>query len=1141
MRNVILFLVFGFIASYISFGQTSPDYIFGSNNAGSGWSWTTGTQGQTSLGGSYKWQFQATADANEYFKFGETSSPDPGQGFWYVGSGGDVQYPGGGSYGDKWTAYYHANMGDAGAFYFAAQNGRYYVIKSKIRSDGNADFAIFDNGTQEPVTITAISPSFSGGNLFVDVTLSGSKSSQEKVWVRYTTDNWATSNTVEASTNTGGNTWRAQVYSYSGSGTVIVEYYAFTTINLMNAPQESDADFFTINFINNNGQNYKATLISGNYYIGSAGTGPGNSNPDFSSLRSAVDFINSSTIAGNCTFYFTSDLTESENSFLGVNTNGYTLTFRPYYDQPTTIKFTKSTDNASSSGGWIIGLSSDNWNAYVPSHNIVIEGTAPGGSEKRLTIQARVSDGAHDNTNPIVMLGDCDNSVIRNCKIIYQTQNPTLHKANAILVQLYTGVSPHGVPDNVTIENCDITATGWSARGIYLYYTGSGSPENMAENFVVRNCKITAEQAGIELRYAGNSECYGNEIYIDQTETESISYGIYAGGRDPGKRIKIYSNKILQLRTANSATTNPLWYGIVGIFITGVGNFEIYNNFITGFELTASSPRGQIIGISVGYAATVGITANVYNNTVVVNNVTNPGGTPHTDYIISAFHLNYSGTSGTRIADVRNNVFITNEIGAESQCFYWEFTNRATLTTDYNLFYFSDADNGYVGRTSETEGANGTNRKTLSDWKSALQGMSNVTGKDANSVSKAVTFKFSTDLHLWGLSFYDKDLLGVPISGITKDIDGEDRHSTAPYKGADEVVPRPVVSASKVFDGGGVSISPGAQNVPMLGVNFAVSTGWANMAGLSVQKFVNVSGRTLAGDGEVTLKAYVDNNENNQVDANDTYLGSASFSSDVATLNFSTERMVNAGVPLRILLALDVSSSADPSHWVALKINAPEDVVVNSVAEKSSDNYPIKNDNDVSLPVQVVNVSAEVVGNIVKLRIKTQVEREDFLGFNIYRGRGDENYILVGSYQSEASLRAKGNGAFGGDYEFVDKKLTESGRYYYKIEAVARDERKDIGVVQVLVESPKRYVLYQNYPNPFNPYTTIKFELPVASSVKLELYNSDGQKIKDLFVGELPAGYHKVKVDGRDLSSGIYFYILRAGGFVDVRKMVLVK
>ncbi|CUS77662.1 T9SS type A sorting domain-containing protein [Candidatus Kryptobacter tengchongensis] len=233
----------------------------------------------------------------------------------------------------------------------------------------------------------------------------------------------------------------------------------------------------------------------------------------------------------------------------------------------------------------------------------------------------------------------------------------------------------------------------------------------------------------------------------------------------------------------------------------------------------------------------------------------------------------------------------------------------------------------------------------------------------------------------------------------------------------------------------------------------------------------------------------------------------------------------------------------DGTQWIELNVIA-RDVDNNTITVSgvsSFSDFVISGTGDAPLPVQVVNVSAEVVGNVVKLRIKTQVEREDFLGFNIYRGRGDENYILVGSYQSEASLRAKGNGAFGSDYEFVDKGVVESGKYYYRIEAVSRYERKDIDVIQVVVDVPKKYALYQNYPNPFNPYTTIKFELPVASSVRLELYNSAGQKVKDLFVGELPAGYHEVRVDGRDLSSGVYFYVLRANDFVGIKKMVLVK
>jgi len=162
--QTLLILSFFLFCSTLT-AQTSPDYIFG-NDYGSGWNWTTGTQGTASLGGSFIWQFQATGSGNLYFKFGETASNTNGSGFWYVGTGGDVEYTGAGA---KWTAYYHANMGDAGAFYWAVQNGNYYVVKTRKQAGNDADFAIFNNGTQAPVTITAVTRSVDASNLYVDV------------------------------------------------------------------------------------------------------------------------------------------------------------------------------------------------------------------------------------------------------------------------------------------------------------------------------------------------------------------------------------------------------------------------------------------------------------------------------------------------------------------------------------------------------------------------------------------------------------------------------------------------------------------------------------------------------------------------------------------------------------------------------------------------------------------------------------------------------------------------------------------------------------------------------------------------------------------------------------------------------------
>jgi uncharacterized protein (DUF1501 family) len=88
---------------------------------------------------------------------------------------------------------------------------------------------------------------------------------------------------------------------------------------------------------------------------------------------------------------------------------------------------------------------------------------------------------------------------------------------------------------------------------------------------------------------------------------------------------------------------------------------------------------------------------------------------------------------------------------------------------------------------------------------------------------------------------------------------------------------------------------------------------------------------------------------------------------------------------------------------------------------------------------------------------------------------------------------------------------------------------------------PKEYSLEQNYPNPFNPSTVIRYELPRGSNVTIDVYNSAGEKITTLVDSPQSAGTHEVNFNGGTLASGMYFYRLRAGGYQETRKMLLVK
>jgi hypothetical protein len=109
--------------------------------------------------------------------------------------------------------------------------------------------------------------------------------------------------------------------------------------------------------------------------------------------------------------------------------------------------------------------------------------------------------------------------------------------------------------------------------------------------------------------------------------------------------------------------------------------------------------------------------------------------------------------------------------------------------------------------------------------------------------------------------------------------------------------------------------------------------------------------------------------------------------------------------------------------------------------------------------------------------------------------------------------------------------------------------RVDLSVVAAAGERsviPTEFACYQNYPNPFNASTEIRYDLPRAMKVQISVFNINGQEVAMLIDGMRAAGAHRVMWDGKDVSgaqvaSGVYVYQIKAGSFVDSKKMVLIK
>ncbi|MDP2363587.1 MAG: T9SS type A sorting domain-containing protein, partial [Ignavibacteria bacterium] len=97
------------------------------------------------------------------------------------------------------------------------------------------------------------------------------------------------------------------------------------------------------------------------------------------------------------------------------------------------------------------------------------------------------------------------------------------------------------------------------------------------------------------------------------------------------------------------------------------------------------------------------------------------------------------------------------------------------------------------------------------------------------------------------------------------------------------------------------------------------------------------------------------------------------------------------------------------------------------------------------------------------------------------------------------------------------------------------------GADDQIIEIPSQFILEQNFPNPFNPSTIIQYAIGSTQIVQLKVYDVLGKKVATLVNEEKSAGSYEISFNATQLSSGIYFYKLHAGSFVETKKMLLLK
>lgn len=210
-------------------------------------------------------------------------------------------------------------------------------------------------------------------------------------------------------------------------------------------------------------------------------------------------------------------------------------------------------------------------------------------------------------------------------------------------------------------------------------------------------------------------------------------------------------------------------------------------------------------------------------------------------------------------------------------------------------------------------------------------------------------------------------------------------------------------------------------------------------------------------------------------------------------------------------------------------------VVRTGISLPMTSQFGIAGDATNQLPVELTAFEGTFKNGEVHLSWRTASEQNNS-GFEVERSVDRETFTKIGF------VRGAGSTTEAQSYTFVDRGNFTGETVYYRLKQVDFDGRFEYSpVIEVAVLLPTKFALMQNYPNPFNPSTTIAYELPTRAKVLLKVYDMLGREVATLVNGEQTAGRYAQPFNASQFSSGVYFYRLQAGNFVETKKMILVK
>ncbi|MBD3385713.1 T9SS type A sorting domain-containing protein [candidate division KSB1 bacterium] len=217
----------------------------------------------------------------------------------------------------------------------------------------------------------------------------------------------------------------------------------------------------------------------------------------------------------------------------------------------------------------------------------------------------------------------------------------------------------------------------------------------------------------------------------------------------------------------------------------------------------------------------------------------------------------------------------------------------------------------------------------------------------------------------------------------------------------------------------------------------------------------------------------------------------------------------------------------------------PAEFVVNVRVQDKSSYTEMQWHIKVKTTVELSSFTATESDGRVKIQWTTSSEKYN-RGFNLLKSRkANSSFGPLNSTLIEPNIKNQ--------YHFIDTDVQAGETLYYILRDIDQNGMvTEHGPVSVTVSMPKRMTLGQNYPNPFNPTTTISFDLPEMTHVRLSIYNISGQCVDTLCDEVMNPGRHEAIWDGRDgegtvMPSGVYYYRLISDQHTLCKKLVLMK